>query len=153
MLVQPLTRADAEAIAGWRYQGRYSTYDVGSTLVPALGFWSVAADDELVGYCCFGGGARVPGVQPEAGVLDVGYGLRPDLVEQGLGRRFVATICDFGLGQWRPESLRLLIAAWNQRSLRVARGLGFEHHGTVRNDEGEFLVMRRSALGQGAATD
>jgi hypothetical protein len=27
MEVRPLTTADAEAIAAWRYPGRYSTYD------------------------------------------------------------------------------------------------------------------------------
>jgi hypothetical protein len=28
MEVRPLTTADAEAIAAWRYPGRYSTYDI-----------------------------------------------------------------------------------------------------------------------------
>ena len=37
-------------------------------------------EGELVGYGCFGAPARVPEVDEEAGALDVGYGMRPDLM-------------------------------------------------------------------------
>jgi hypothetical protein len=49
MEVRPLSEADAEAVATWRYPGRYSTYDVGEIVTPVQGSWAVAHGDELVG--------------------------------------------------------------------------------------------------------
>jgi RimJ/RimL family protein N-acetyltransferase len=143
MEVQPLTRADAEAIAAWRYEGRYSTYDVREVVTPAGGYWAVVHEGKLVGYCSFGDTARVPGVDGEEGTLDIGYGMRPDLVGQGLGRAFVAAILAFGVRRFSPQWLRVLILSWNARSRKVAEALGFEETGRVPGAEGDFLVLVR----------
>lgn len=143
MQVRSLTKDDADAIATWRYPGRYSTYDVGEIVTSARGFWAVADEAELVGYCCFGAEARVPGVDEEEGTLDVGYGMRPDLVGKGWGRSFVTAILDFAVTEFAPEQLRLLILGWNRRSHKVAMTLGFKDIGVVQSVEGDFLVMMR----------
>jgi ribosomal-protein-alanine N-acetyltransferase len=145
MQVRPLTDADARAIATWRYPGRDATYDVGEIVTAEQGHWAVVRGDELVGYCCFGVEARVPGVGEEAGTLDVGYGIRPDLVGHGLGPTFVSAILRFGIEEFSPKRLRLLILAWNERSRKVAERLGFRRESITTSDEGDFLVMRRSA--------
>jgi [ribosomal protein S18]-alanine N-acetyltransferase len=145
MDVRRLTDTDAQAIATWRYPDRYSTYDVGEVVTAADGFWAVEHDAELIGYCCFGAEARVPGVPDEAGTLDVGYGLRPDLMGQGLGPAFARAILEFGVDEFAPERLRLLILDWNERSRKVAERLGFAQDGSVASREGRFLVMRRAA--------
>jgi [ribosomal protein S18]-alanine N-acetyltransferase len=144
--VRPLTETDADKIAAWRYPGRYATYDVGEVVTPERGFWAIEHEADLVGYCCFGHEARVPGVVEEEGILDVGYGLRPDLMGQGLGREFVRVILDFAIRQFSPRRLRLLILAWNDRSRKVAEALGFEKEGILRSTEGDFYVMIREAL-------
>jgi ribosomal-protein-alanine N-acetyltransferase len=141
MHVRSLTKSDARDIATWGYPNRYSTYDVGEIVTAARGFWTVAQETELVGYCCFGHEARVPGVQEEEGTLDVGYGMRPDLVGQGLGPAFVAVILDFAVTEFSPARVRLLILEWNQRSRKVAEKIGFREEGIARSDEGDFLVM------------
>jgi [ribosomal protein S18]-alanine N-acetyltransferase len=143
MDVRPLTSDDAVAIARWRYPGRYSTYDVGEVVDSGRGFWSVSHDGELVGYCCFGAEARVPGAVEEEGTVDVGYGIRPDLVGHGMGRAFVGAVCDFAVTSFDPQRLRLLILDWNERSLSVARTLGFHSQGLIHSTEGAFLVMTR----------
>jgi len=145
MEVRPLTDADAHAVATWRYPDRYATYDVGEVVTAADGFWAVEHDAELIGYCCFGAGARVPGVEEDVGTLDVGYGLRPDLVGQGHGPAFAEAILAFGVDAFAPERLRLLILTWNERSRKLAERLGFAQDGSVESVEGVFLVMRRSA--------
>jgi RimJ/RimL family protein N-acetyltransferase len=139
-----LDRADTEAIARWRYPGRYSTYDVGEIANPER-MWAVTRDAELVGYCSVGPGARVSGVNAEAGTLDIGYGMRPDLVGQGLGPEFVATILDFAIDSFSPQRLRLLILSWNERSRKVAEALGFDYEATVASDEGDFLVLTQQS--------
>jgi RimJ/RimL family protein N-acetyltransferase len=145
MDVRPLTETDARAIAGWRYPGRYATYDVGEVVTPERGFWAVEHEAALVGYCCFGHEARVPGVDEEEAVLDAGYGLRPDLMGRGLGAEFVGAILDFGGRQFSPRRFRLLILDWNERSQKVARALGCQSEGVVHSTEGAFLVMTRDA--------
>jgi [ribosomal protein S18]-alanine N-acetyltransferase len=146
MKVRPLTETDSEAIATWHYPGRYKTYEVSERLTAEAGFWAVDHEAALVGYCCFGHEARVPGAVEEADTLDVGYGMRPDLMGHGLGREFVGAILDFAVGRFSPKRLRLLILDWNDRSRRVANALGFESEGVLRSTEGNFLVMTRDAV-------
>jgi [ribosomal protein S18]-alanine N-acetyltransferase len=145
MRVRPLAEGDARAIATWRYPGRDATYDVRDVITPEQGYWSVVRDDELIGYCCFGVEARIPGVEEEPGTLDVGYGMRPDLIGRKLGASFVSAIVRFGLDEFSPERLRILILTWNERSRKVAEKAGFHETGVVGGDEGDFLVMRRGA--------
>lgn len=145
MRVRALTETDGQAIATWRYPGRYQTYDVVETAIPEAGYWAVEDDATLVGYCCFGNEARVPGAVEEAGTLDVGYGMRPDLMGQGLGRVFVGAIVEFAIQHFSPNRLRLLILDWNDRSRKVAVALGFESEGVLHSTEGDFLVMTRPA--------
>jgi [ribosomal protein S18]-alanine N-acetyltransferase len=143
--IRSLTRADADTIAGWRYPGPYSTYDVREVVTPAGGYWAVEHEENRVGYCCFGPPARVPGVDEEEGTLDVGYGMRPDLMGQSLGRSFVGAILNFAVNEFAPQKLRLLILEWNERSQRVAKALGFSDEGTLQSEEGPFRVMVRLA--------
>ena len=151
MQVRDLAPADAQDIAGWRYAGRESTYDITDVITPEAGFHAVEHEGGLVGYCCFGPEARVPGVAEQEGTLDVGYGMRPELVGHGLGRAFVGTILAFGVEAFTPDRLRLLILDWNERSRRVAAALGFRQEASCTNDNGTFLIMVRSGAG-GAAT-
>jgi RimJ/RimL family protein N-acetyltransferase len=143
MEIRPLTETDAAAIATWRYPGRYATYDVGEVVTHERGFWAIEHEADLVGYCCFGHEARVPGVVEEEGILDVGYGIRPDLMGQGLGHKFVGAILDFAVRQFSPRRLRMLILDWNDRSRKVAGVLGFQSEGVLRSNERDFLVMTR----------
>jgi ribosomal-protein-alanine N-acetyltransferase len=144
MDVRPLTPADAREMSSWRYAGRYATYNLGDVGVME-GSWSVWEGETLVGHCCFGAEARIPEVEAEDGTVDVGYGMRPDLVGQGLGPRFVSVIVDFAVREFSPQRLRLLVLSWNERSRKVAQRLGFEITGTVDGMEGEFLILVRGA--------
>jgi RimJ/RimL family protein N-acetyltransferase len=142
-----LTPGDGADIATWRYPGRDATYDIVEAPTSEEGYWAVDHDGELVGYCCVGREARVPGIEEREGTLDLGYGLRPELVGRGLGTSFVSAIVEFAVARFRPERLRLLILDWNVRSRRVAGSLGFAQESSVTNDHGTFLVMVRTALG------
>jgi len=148
MEIRPLTEAQGRVIATWRYPDRYSTYDIGEIVTAQEGYWAVVGKGEdLVGYCCIGQEARVPGVYEEQGTLDIGYGMRPDFVGKGFGRVFVTTIVDFALDEFPSQQLRLLILIWNQRSRKVAEALGFQNTGIARSGERDFLVMIRLASG------
>jgi RimJ/RimL family protein N-acetyltransferase len=137
-----LTVEEAERPLGWRYPDPYATYDAEGPLGQGLGFFAVDDEDgELVGFGCTGVEARVPGVEEEAGTVDVGYGMRPDLVGQGLGREFVGTVLAHAVELNPDARLRMSILRWNGRSRRVAEAHGFR----VVSQAGEFDVLVREA--------
>ena len=141
-----LTRGDADQIAGWRYPKPYSLYDGGDAerLLEYTYFAGLDEDGVLVGFCCFGEDARVPGLDEQEGVLDVGAGLRPDLTGIGLGGPFLREACRFGGELYGPERFRVAVAAFNRRAQMVAHALGFEAEDKLRNDDNEFVVMTRN---------
>jgi RimJ/RimL family protein N-acetyltransferase len=84
--------------------------------------------DEFIGYCCFGSDARVPGgnyTRGEPEVLDVGGGLRPDLVGRGMGEGLVRQVLAFACERFRPQSLRVTALSSNPRARALCRRLGF----------------------------
>lgn len=74
--------------------GAYAIYDahlddLPGMLDPENAYVAVLnPDGKLLGFCCFGPDARVPGVEYRADdVLGLGGGLRPELTGQGLGNQ------------------------------------------------------------------
>jgi ribosomal-protein-alanine N-acetyltransferase len=145
MKVTPLTGGDAARIASWRYPGSYSTYDIIDPSSLAQDHFAVSDGDELVGCCCFGAPARVGDAEAEAGTLDVGYGLAPDRMGQGLGSRFVAAILEFAREHYAPERFRMYILEWNTRSRTVASRLGFAECAAMTTATDVFVVVVRDA--------
>ncbi len=132
--ISPLTRENAGRIISWRYPAPYDLYDLTpesleGLLEPAYRYHQVLdPKDKLVGFCCFGGDARVPGgnysqLDPE--VLDIGIGLKPELTGQGRGRNFVSAVLEYGASTYQPEKFRAAIAGFNLRSLKTFQNLGF----------------------------
>jgi [ribosomal protein S18]-alanine N-acetyltransferase len=134
MSIRPLRSSEAEAVAAWAYQGPWSIYDPrpGDALISAEAGYDAVVDDDgsLVGYVCVGQEARVPGLAEADGVLDIGVGMRPDLVGQGLGRAFGTVALEYLRERYGERPLRAVIQSWNERSLRLARNLGFRDAGT-----------------------
>jgi len=146
MRVRDLTPADLDDIAGWRYDDRWAVYDSDGPLDPELGYWAVVEgsreNERLVGFGCLGDDARVPGLPEADGVLDVGVGMRPDLVGQGRGPEFAATVIDFAHARGATR-LRAVVQDWNIRSLRLVERLGFVRVGTHDVGEVTFVVAER----------
>ena len=103
----------------------------------------------LAGFVCFGAEAQVSGARDAglyvADALDIGLGLRPDLTGHGLGDAFVAACLDHARRTRHPRSLRLAVAEFNQRAIRVYERAGFRTLGScespVRGRSVQFHVM------------
>jgi RimJ/RimL family protein N-acetyltransferase len=141
--IQPIREGDARQIATWRYDEPYGFYSLSALAIPVLldpEFRYHSVQDEsgrLVGFCCFGEDARVPGgvyTRGEPDVLDVGVGMHPELVGKGQGSAFIAAILGFAVKEFNPAAFRVTIAAFNQRSQRVFFGLGFRETGSFDRD-------------------
>jgi ribosomal-protein-alanine N-acetyltransferase len=146
--VVPLTADHGQDIALWRYPGPWAIYDSVGPLDPAEGYWAVVDDaDELVGFACFGTQARVPGLDERIGILDVGVGMRPDLIGQGRGRPFSEAVFAHGREQAGATRFRAVVQDWNERGIRLLRGLGFEPTGVHdASSQGKtYVVMERDA--------
>jgi RimJ/RimL family protein N-acetyltransferase len=153
---RPLQEQDARDILGWRYDGPYAAYDarpddMSGMLDPSNAYFAVLDPaEQLLGFCCFGPDARVPGGEYRTeDALDLGGGLRPDLTGQGLGIAFLRAILDFATQRFAPSTYRVTIAAFNQRAIRMCQWAGFEiverfTTGPV-SEPRDFVVLTRSA--------
>jgi RimJ/RimL family protein N-acetyltransferase len=137
----PMTEETAHAAVAWRYQGQYAVYDLDEESLPVLldpanaYYAAFDAHDDLIGFCCFGAEARVPGGDySDARLLDVGVGLRPDLTGRGLGASFMGQVLAFARQTQPARGFRVTIAAFNLRSQRVCERLGFRPAGSFRRE-------------------
>ena len=159
----PMSDADAEEILRWRYTGDLSVYGFDTPdpaaraeekrdlLDPRNCYYAArSAAGELIGFCCFGPDAQVPGGDYRQPALDVGLGLQPELVGRGLGLSFVEAILEFASRELSPPRFRLTVATFNRRAARVYERAGFEATERFerrtpdgRGSGAEFLVMVR----------
>jgi ribosomal-protein-alanine N-acetyltransferase len=146
--IRPLLAADAAAIATWRYPPPFDFYDSdgdADDLAPpdehGLGYYVIeAGEGELVGFCCLGPEGRVPGQSDEPGTLDVGMGVRPDAVSQGVASAALPLVIDLARQVTSPRRLRTAVAAFNERSLRLCRRAGFVEVRRFDGPRGQLFV-------------
>ena len=143
-VIHPITADEAHTIADWRYPIPYDVYNVSgdpsSFLIPDHHYHSVFLRDELAGFFCLGQDARVPGGSYDDQALDIGLGMRPDLIGQGLGSAFFGAVLAF----IPPTPLRLTVAAFNERAKRLYERFDFHvSHRFCGKDGLTYLQMVR----------
>ncbi|CAM3171568.1 GNAT family N-acetyltransferase [Stackebrandtia soli] len=146
LTVEHMTAAHAADIATWRYDGPWAVYDPGEPPVPTDDY-RVVLDEEraVVGFCCLGAEARVPGLAEDPGLIDVGVGLAPRHVHHGYGRAFASVVLDWARSHAAPKDpdsirLRAVVKDWNTPSLRLTRALGFSESGHHRCEQDGAVV-------------
>lgn len=148
-----LEKEHALAIINWRYSSPYDYYNFDvDTIQQDLhcltdaknDFWAILnLQGELEGYCSFGSDGQVPGGDYSSEALDIGMGIRPDLVGQGRGKQYAQAVIEQGMSQYRVQQLRVTIAEFNKRAQRVWGQLGFKRvEKFIKIGSGEeFVVM------------
>jgi [ribosomal protein S18]-alanine N-acetyltransferase len=143
----------ALAILDWRYTSPYDYYNFDAhTIQENLrylldlknAFCAILnLQGELEGYCSFGSDGQVPGGDYSAEALDIGMGIRPDLVGQGCGKQYAQAVARYGINQYGAQQLRVTIAEFNNRAQRVWEQLGFQQvERFVKFGSGEeFVIM------------
>lgn len=133
---EPMTEACARAALSWRYEPPYDFYNHDpaqvdvlihkSYLNPAYHYFSVFNEqDSLIAFRCFGEDARVPGGDYSADALDMGGGLRPDLIGHGLGPQVMQAAMDFARAEFSPKAFRATVAEFNLRAQRACEKVGY----------------------------
>jgi RimJ/RimL family protein N-acetyltransferase len=114
--------ADLAEMATWRYEPPYDFYD--GDLEPPLNPERFFAEHDDAG--------RVSGFhyyEQKGDTLEYGLGLRPDLAGRGLGLEFFRRGLEFGRERFRPTRVRLYVAAFNERAIKVYERAGFRETG------------------------
>ena len=139
-----LSPTDEAHISGWHDADRDAQYDPGAGSVRATaGHLGLATRrDGLVGYVCFDGEARVSGLLPTDGIVDLRVGLRPDLVGGGWGRAVITTAVAEARRRFPgAHGARAAVLAWNDRSRRALRSAGFIEGEPHTCDDGRVFVL------------
>jgi ribosomal-protein-alanine N-acetyltransferase len=143
----PMQREYAAAIVDtWKYEKEYSIYDYSNEadhmldeegwgrgifavlnqagdLIGELSIEFFDAQGEYTDYRDFDDKALLDGRE-----MWIGFGLRPDLVGQGFGVKFVLACVEYAVQtcQYRGESIRLGVATFNQRAIKTYQRAGFQ---------------------------
>ena len=156
--LQPMDAESARAMFGWFYDEPYAMYNfvIGADGIeagiaffvdPQNHYYGIKDDrGELLGYCCFGAEATVPGGDYSPDALDVGAGMRPDLTGQGRGHEVIEAALELGRELFHPARFRATIAAYNQRAQRAVGKIGFvETSRFNRESDGlQFVIFIRN---------
>jgi [ribosomal protein S18]-alanine N-acetyltransferase len=121
-----LSIEDGENLAMWQFPGPWTVNDSLEPPAEDEGYWAIKdSSGQLVGYCCFGGAARVPGIAADPTMLDVVYGLRPNLVGRGLSNELAQVVVAHAAKVAAGRRLRTILAQWNQAGRKAAEHSGF----------------------------
>lgn len=155
---QVMNLAHALEISRWRYPPPYAVYNpdeqsttvyVAHLVAPQNHYYAICDGELLVGFCCFGEDAQVPGGDYTLpNTLDIGLGMCPELTSQGRGHGFLAAILTFAQQQYDVTHFRATIAQFNQRSQKTFAQAGFQPGQTFISDfdhTTRFVVMYRAA--------
>ena len=151
--IQKMNIAHAKQIATWKYKDEYKFYSSENTkesmdeMMDGT-YYSVCNKDELVGFICFGRNATIEeGNEIQAynneTYTDFGLGMKPDLCGKGLGLEFVTNSMRFAKKYLGIRKLRLTVASFNKRAIKVYQRAGFKEICSFirKSDNVEFKVM------------
>lgn len=132
----PMDVGSAREIIKWRYPSPYEIYN--PTPMQEQNWFRTfinersdyhritdARSGEMTAYCCFGYEAQVPGGDYSFDALDTGFAMKPELTGIGLGAGYAEAVIRFGRSRYGPTHIRVTVASFNKRALRMWDKLDF----------------------------
>lgn len=130
-----LTNQDAVKICDWRYEKPYDAYNVtiNDRVISEFlkgEYFAIEINDEMIGYFCIGGSAKVPvigDIDPysDKGYIDVGLGIKPSLTGKGDGKRYFEFVLNEAKIRHPDKNIRLTVASFNLRAIKLYENFGF----------------------------
>lgn len=150
--VEPMSLEYAHLISEWVYSDEYSIYSFDNDketideLMNGQYFSCVDSENNLIGYFCFGTLAQIPTIEGNAydeDMLDIGLGLKPELCGHGLGSLFMQTGINYSKQNLQAKKLRLSVACFNHRAIKLYEKLGFRQIAQVSHQKTnkKFILM------------
>lgn len=139
MFITEMTESAAKFIAKWTYPAPYEDYNFNECqaeiddLMAGLHFAVYREKDENpCGFLAIGWAAQlydaddeILDIYDDETYTDIGFGLRPDLCGQGLGKELIETSIDYVNELFDDNKVRLTVCSCNLRALALYRKLGF----------------------------
>ncbi|WP_258377592.1 GNAT family N-acetyltransferase [Paenibacillus illinoisensis] len=154
-----MTKDRALQISKWQYEYPYSMYNMDSSedsileLMNGEYYYALDEHDDLIGFICVGESARVlggytAGIYTDLRKLDMGLGLKPDLAGNGRGQEFLSQVLSFLNNQFSGREYQLVVAAFNERAIKVYERIGFvkETHFMSKYEEKELEFISMSYI-------
>ena len=118
LTIGPASEQTLRELETWRYEPPYDFYngDEEPILNPERFFEALGEDGSLVGFYYF---------EEKGTALEIGLGLRPELVGRGLGLEFFRAGVEYGRRRFGPARIILAVAAFNERARIVYERAGF----------------------------
>lgn len=139
---------DALIITKWHYPDPYSFYDMESDRVDLEKFLDFQNWDEDSNFAALNVEGELVGFFTfiwNDDTLILGLGIRPDMTGTGLGELFVKTGLEYARAKFSPKELRLSVATFNKRAIKVYEKCGFKVSRTFLNSTNggvyEFVEM------------
>ena len=143
--VRQLTIEDGLALASWSSPGAWHIEDALATPEPDEGYWAVVdAHDTLLGFCCVGAAARVPGAPADDRVLDVAIGIRPQFAGRGWSGLFGRAAVAYAGSVALDRTLRTTVPDWNEPGRRAAVASGFRAVATAVYSNQQYDIFEQS---------
>ncbi|GAB6988274.1 GNAT family N-acetyltransferase [Paenibacillus pini] len=152
MFLKPMDELYASDIATWKYEVPYDLYDMDEddeSIQELMHYQCILRNDQLIGYFCTGEYAQVPlghsqWAYPEFNsIIDLGFGMKPELTGQGLGYEFITFIIQEVRHQYDPSTIRLTVATFNKRAIQLYTRVGFVKESSFLTNNNEFWVMTK----------
>jgi len=149
--ITKMTDEYAKSISRWKYDDIYSFYNHNendtSGYLDGTHFACTNEGGELIGYFCYGKEARIPTVEEnvyDEEFIDIGLSLRPDLCGKGYGLTFFNSGLDYARDVFNTKSLRLSVATFNERAIKLYTKAGFYIDQEVTNSyyNNKFFIMK-----------
>lgn len=148
-----MSSIDAKEISLWSYPKPYELYSFDGSdeiITELLGgeYKAVYSHEELFGYYCTSKSAQVPikesvDFYAALAAVDFGLGMKPCNTAKGKGKEFVNFILSCVRRDFPNRVIRLTVASFNKRAIKVYSSLGFKKvHDFARPlNEMKFMIM------------
>ncbi|MFD4707463.1 GNAT family N-acetyltransferase [Gottfriedia sp. NPDC058432] len=151
LYISKMTESYATEILSWSYAPPYDFYNNELSqegLEELLNNQYLAVIDQyenLIGFYCIGQSAQVPkgnefGVY-ERRMIDIGLGVRPDLMGKGFGSGIFRFILEKIHETTNLSTYRLTVAKFNKRAIRLYENFGFKVENEFYTERAEFITM------------
>jgi ribosomal-protein-alanine N-acetyltransferase len=149
----------ARAICGWKYPSPYNVYTIDESdaihqinymVHPTNKFQAIYHGSRLCGFMSVGKDAHVMGGDYREESLDIGMGLLPEIAGRGMDSWYVSKVIEHVKGEYDPKTMRVTIAEFNERAIRVWVKNGFQVTQRFRGgrDAQIFVVLTRTEIGE-----
>ena len=143
--VRQLTIEDGLDLASWSRPGAWHIEDALAAPEPDEGYWAVVdSNDTLLGFCCVGAAARVPGAPRDDYVIDVAIGIRPQLAGRGWSSELGRAAVRYAVSVALDRRLRTTVPEWNEVGRRAAEQAGFKWVATRVWNQQQYEILEQT---------